>query len=243
LDYMKYQLVKESPKYYQYLSNQFNADSIKVMKSQIEGWMKGFKKMYPEAVFPNVYIVPGLLNSGGTLSESGLYIGGDMYGRSDDMPLDGLNDWQKKVIMKTSDMPTIIMHELMHFEQNYQDPAMKHTVKGMVMGEGVADFLAELLSGKEFKNERTEFLNDKDNWNMIVTDFKETRDTDDISLWLFNGDNVEDRPGDLGYTLGQYIAKSYYNKCSDKKQAIYNLLNTDNVDEIYKESDYAYLLD
>ena len=101
LDHMKHQMVKEAPKYYQYLSKQFSEDSIIVMKYQIEGWMHDFKNMYSEAVFPKVYVVPGVLNSGGTLSEMGLYIGGDMYGRSDDMPTEGLNDWQKKVIMVT----------------------------------------------------------------------------------------------------------------------------------------------
>lgn len=241
--YMKHQMVDKAPKYYQYLQKQFSEDSIIAMKTEIETWMKGLKTIYPMAVFPKVYVVPGVLNSGGTTSEMGMYIGGDMYGRSDQMPTEGLNDWQKKVIMVTEDMSPLIMHELMHFEQNYQDDRMNQMVKGKVIQEGVCDFLAALLTGNPVSNENTRFLEDEDNWSMIVKDFKSTRDSKNLDLWMYNGGSVTDRPGDMGYTLGYLVSKSYYDNHSDKKQAVYNLLNTNNVDEIYLESDYAYLLD
>ena len=53
----------------------------------------------------------------------------------------------------------------------------------------------------------------------------------------------EDRPFDLGYTFGYIISKSYYENHSNKKQVIYDFLNTDDYTKIYQHSDYAFLLD
>jgi hypothetical protein len=55
--------------------------------------------------------------------------------------------------------------------------------------------------------------------------------------------SIEDRPHDLGYTLGYLITKSYFENQEDKQVAVYELLNTDDFTKILKGSDYAYLLD
>jgi len=39
------------------------------------------------------------------------------------------------------------------------------------------------------------------------------------------------------------ITKSYYEQHPDKKQAVYDLLNADDLTEIVKNSSYAYLLE
>jgi uncharacterized protein YjaZ len=65
---------------------------------------------------------------------------------------------------------------------------------------------------------------------------------EDTSKWLYNGGSIEDRPADLGYTVGYLITKSYYEQHPDKKQAVYELLNANDLTEIVKNSSYAYLL-
>ena len=81
--------------------------------------METFRDLYPQAVFPKVYIVPGVLNSGGPATEMGMFLGGDMYGRSPEMPTEELTDWQRGAIMNFSDLPRLTIHELMHFQQSY----------------------------------------------------------------------------------------------------------------------------
>ncbi|MEJ2270675.1 MAG: hypothetical protein P8Y04_13030, partial [Desulfobulbaceae bacterium] len=102
LNAMYGQMINASPEYFHYLKNQFNPDSLEALKTKTTDWMRKFKSIYPKAVFPKVYIVPGILNSGGTATEMGLFIGGDMYGRSETMPTEGLTNWQKDAIMKVS---------------------------------------------------------------------------------------------------------------------------------------------
>lgn len=243
LDNMYAQIINASPDYYQYLKGQFNPDSLTALKSKTSNWMRKFKKIYPKAVFPKVFVVPGILNSGGTATEMGMFVGGDMYGRSDSMPTQGLNDWQKGAIMNFAELPKLTIHELMHFQQSYGDTENVETVLGAIIAEGVCDFFVELSSGEELKNENLAYLEDPDNMVKILADLQEDLLTEDNSRWLYNGESIEDRPHDLGYTMGYLISKSYYENHSDKRQAIYDLFNTNDFTSILKGSKYAFVLE
>ncbi len=243
LNNMYGQMINASPDYFHYLKNQFNPDSTKALKSKTAGWMRNFKNIYPKAVFPKVYVVPGILNSGGTATEMGMFVGGDMYGRSDSMPTAGLTNWQKEAIMKVSDLPGLTIHELMHFQQNYQDTKNNETVLAQVIGEGVCDFLVELCSGEELKNSNLMYLSDEENEQKIMNDLKNDLFSEDNSKWLYNGGSIDDRPHDLGYAIGYLISKSYYRHAEDKQKAVFELLNTNDFLTILKGSDYSYLLE
>lgn len=241
-DQMYGQMINAAPGYYRYLKGQFNPDSVRAMKAQTTAWMQRFKTLYPKAVFPKVYVVPGILNSGGTASEMGMFLGGDMYGKSPGMPTAELNDWQQNSIMEVADLPRLTLHELMHFQQNYQDDRHGDALLAGVIGEGVCDFLVELCSGIPLKNENLRFLEVPENRGRIFADLEAELLGSDTSKWLYNGDGVEDRPHDLGYTVGYLITKSYYENQADKQQAIDELLNTNDFTSIVAGSAYAWLL-
>ncbi len=236
------QMINAAPGYYRYLEGHFNPDSVRAIKAMTTRWMEIFQTLYGEAVFPKVYVVPGILNSGGTASEMGMFLGGDMYGKSDGMPTEELNDWQRNSIMEVSDLPRLALHELMHFQQNYQDDVYDETLLAGIIREGVCDFLAELCSGIPMQNENLLFLEDSVNHQRIFKDLQVELLGADASKWLYNGDAVEDRPHDLGYTVGYLITKTYYENQADKPQAVWNLLNTGDFTSIVRGSDYAYLL-
>ena len=236
------QMINGTPAYYEYLKNYLKPDSLTMLDKKISGWMRNFQKIYPQAVFPKVYVVPGILNTGGTATEMGMFVGGDMYGRSDAMPTEGLTDWQKGAIMKFSDLPGLTIHELMHFQQSYKDTENRETVLMGIIGEGVCDFLVELASGKPLKNSNLDYLDDPENKAFILEELRNDLFSKDNSKWLYNGGSIEDRPHDLGYTMGYLISKSYYDKHENKQEAVYELLNTADVVSILNESDYAFLL-
>ena len=48
-------------------------------------------------------------------------------------------------------------------------------------------------------------------------------------------------PPDMGYKLGKAICASYYDNSTDKEQAVFELLNTDNFGAILSGSDFGYL--
>lgn len=236
------QMINATPEYYLYLKNYLQTDSLIMLDQKITGWMRNFKTIYPQAVFPKVFVVPGILNTGGTATEMGMFVGGDMYGRSDSMPTEGLSDWQRGAIMRFSDLPGLTLHELMHFQQSYRDSLNQETVLMQIIGEGVCDFLAELSSGKPLSNENLDYLEDSGKKDFILKELKKDLFSKDNSRWLYNGGSIEDRPHDLGYTMGYLISKSYYENHADKKTAVYELLNTDDVVSILSNSDYNFLL-
>ena len=237
------QMINGTPAYYEYLKNYLQPDSLTALNSKTTAWMRNFQKIYPQAVFPKVFIVPGILNSGGTATEMGIFVGGDMYGRSEEMPTEGLNDWQKGAIMKFSDLPALILHELMHFHQSYGDREIEETVLMGIIIEGVCDFLVELSSGNQLQNDNLKYLEDPHNRNFIFEELRQELFLKDSSKWLYNGGSIEDRPYDLGYTIGYLITKSYYNLQEDKQKAVYELLNTDDVVSILRQSEYSFLLE
>ncbi len=243
LDNMYGQMINGSPEYYLYLKEHFNLDSMEAMRSTTTKWMQNFKSIYQDAVFPKVYVVPGILNSGGTATEMGLFVGGDMYGKSASMPVKGLSDWQKGAIMRLQDLPGLTLHELMHFQQNYQDHEFGDTVLAQIIGEGVCDFLVELSSGIPLQNSNLNYLENEKNRELVLQDLKRELLTEDSSNWLYNGGSIENRPHDLGYTIGYLITKSYYENAKDKKEAIKELLTTSDMLSILKNSSYAFLLE
>ncbi|MEJ2584334.1 MAG: DUF2268 domain-containing putative Zn-dependent protease [Robiginitalea sp.] len=243
IDNMYGQMINAAPGYYRYLKSRFQPDSLKGFRETILESMERFREQYPKAVFPKVYIVPGILNSGGTATEMGMFLGGDMYGRSPQMPVEYLTDWQAGAIMAFSDLPRLTMHELMHFQQNYGDTGKRETLLSAVIREGVCDFMVELSSGQPMSNENLTFLEDPANEAWIFGELQQELTGDDYSKWLYNGGSIEDRPQDLGYTVGYLICKSFYEQSPDKIKAVDELLNTDDFNKIVRNSEYAYLLD
>jgi len=243
IDQMYGQIINAAPEYYKYLQGQFNPDSVNLVKETIVASMTRFRELYPQAVFPKVYIVPGILNSGGTATEMGMFLGGDMYGKSPEMPTLELTEWQKDAIMNFSDLPRLTIHELMHFQQNYQDEEHRETLLSAIVHEGVCDFMVELCSGEVLANDNLEFLSNSDNEKWVFEELAAELLEEDTSKWLYNGGSIEDRPADLGYTVGYLITKSYYGQHPDKKQAVYDLLNANDLTKIVKNSSYAYLLE
>lgn len=237
------QMINASPRYYSFLKKHFDPERLQAMKEVTSAWMVRFKEIYPQAVFPKVYVVPGLLNSGGTATEMGLFVGGDMYGKSNEAPLGELTDWQQAAIMEASSLPTLSLHELMHFQQNYADPVNRNNLLFNLVQEGVCDLLVELCSGEDLRNSNLTYLQDPGNRERILAELKQELYAEDLSKWMYNGGSIQDRPHDLGYTLGYLITKSYYSRQDDKQRAIYELLNSRDLTGIVKESDYAFLLD
>lgn len=175
--------------------------------------------LYPDAEFPDVYIVIGRLNSGGTTSERGLLIGADMYGMYPDTPTEELNDWLREVLKPMDGLPHIIAHELIHYQQDF---AQSDTLLAAALREGSADFLAELISGRHINAHVHEWANPRE--SELWEAFREQMLGSDYAGWLYGGERPESWPADLGYWVGYQITAAYYEQAEDKRQAIADIL-------------------
>ena len=208
---------------------------IQSMKGRIKESFRKFKSLYDDAVFPNVYFVIGCLNSGGTVSDSGLLIGAEMYGRTSNTPEDELSDWLKQVVKPVDNVPYIVAHELIHYQQKY--PAGERTLLREAIKEGSCDFIGELISGKQIDQHVHDYANPRE--RELWTEFKSEMHSTNLTNWLYNANSTsKDRPADLGYYIGYQICAAYYQAAKDKKQAIKDILEIKDFDKFLNDSGY-----
>ena len=226
--------VEAAPKYYAGL----RAQSAKVenYKPQMLASFKKLKEIYPDAVFPNVYFLVGRMNAGGTVTYKGLLIGVEMYGKTDDASVAELSGWKKSSVGRIEEIPFIVAHELVHYQQKYGLDGSELSLLGKSLHEGSADFIGELIAGGNINPNLHEYGNPRE--KQLWLEFKKEMNNKDASNWLYQGDKAKDKPADLGYYVGYRIAESYYNKAKDKKQAIKDILEIKDFNAFLKASGY-----
>ncbi|MEO1625376.1 MAG: hypothetical protein AAFV25_09470 [Bacteroidota bacterium] len=246
VDRIHHVMIQKNVDYYRYLQSYFTDDKLEKVSQESKTMMQRFSELYPKAVFPKAYIVPDLINGSGTLTELGLYIGGDMFAKSDRMPVENLNDWQRSTINEFDNMKYHLVHELMHFQQSYSDFENRELLLGKMIEEGSCDFLVSLLTDDKKASpgvqRNLDYVAIPENKAFVMKELQRDLYSGDLSKWMHNGGAITDRPSDLGYTVGFLVCKSYYDNSSDKKAAIHTLLNTDDFKEIYRASEYSHIL-
>lgn len=220
--FIKYRI--ESAKNLQKVAKKRKADYERIREAsanvasyegQIKQAYQSLKEWYPKAVFPPAYFVIGAYNSGGTSTNVGIIMGVEMQ---QDM----------------SNLPYIVAHELIHYNQHYN--TKNQSLLSQSIKEGSADFIGELISGKQINENAQTYGNA--NEEMLCKEFVSIMNSDDYQGWLYGGKRKEDRPADLGYWIGYKISKAYYDKAVDKKQAVSEILNVKDFDAFLKTSGY-----
>lgn len=214
-----------------YSSIKPSTDKIAGMKTDIINSLVKLKDLYPEAIFPPVYFVIGGMSSGGTSSDDGLIIGAEMYGMTAETPKGELNDWLLTVLKPVEEVPHIVAHELIHFQQPYDGGSLLQAS----LKEGSADLIAELISGKHINGHVHDFANPKE--KELWLEFREKMLKEDYDGWLYS--SAPGRPNDLGYWMGYQISKAYYDKMQDKQKAIHDILNIKDAEKFLADSGYA----
>ncbi len=224
--------IDKHPKYYAALRE--SSGKAATHKDKIRACFHKLKELYEPAVFPNVYFLIGSMNSGGTITDTGLLIGVDMYGMTKTTSADELDSWHKAVLKPIDEIPYIVAHELIHFQQKY--PMLDSTLLSKAIREGSADFVGELISGSLINVHLHKYGNPRE--HELWTKFKLEMDGRDYSKWLFQGDAAKDGPADLGYYVGYKICESYYKDAADKQAAIKAILEIKDFKEFLKASKY-----
>jgi hypothetical protein len=219
------------PKYY--ASIRPSTLQIAKMEKRMRKAFVKFKNIYPDAVFPDVYFLVGIANTGGTTGPSGLLIGAEMYGQTKDTPIDELPEWLRLVLAGVDQLPGIVAHESCHYNQ---DLPRQETLLAKSLQEGSCDLIGELISGQNINDKLKPY--GRANEAAIWRDFSAEIDNPKISNWFYNAATSKDRPGDLGYHVGYLISNAYYNKAKDKRQAVRDILNIKDYRKFHLESGY-----
>ncbi|MEW5930843.1 MAG: hypothetical protein AB1941_25560 [Gemmatimonadota bacterium] len=205
------------------------------MEPEIRAAFARLEELYPEAVFPDVYLVVGRLSSGGTVSGRGLLIGTEMYGVTPETPTDELHLGLRRIVGPPEDLPHTVAHELVHVQQA---PLRDRTLLAGALREGGADFLADLVVPRSTPPFYAVWgaAHERDVWETFAAEMHQT----DWRGWIGNnGTATEAWPADLGYFVGYRIAQEYYARAADKPAAFRALLRLDDPAAILRESGYA----
>ncbi|HEX6280246.1 MAG TPA: DUF2268 domain-containing putative Zn-dependent protease [Pyrinomonadaceae bacterium] len=226
--------INNAPRYYKALREP--SSKVASYEPKIRASFRKLQELYPDSVFPDVYFLIGRMSSGGTLTDKALLIGVDMYGKNGDAPIDELGNWHKSVVGSIDRLPVIVAHELIHYQQKYSRPNGSSLLTRAI-GEGSADFIAQLISGGNVNPHLHEYGNpiEKELW----LEFEKEMNGSDVSNWMYQGENAKDRPADLGYYMGYKITEAYYNNAADKQQAVRDILEIKDINEFFKKSGYA----
>lgn len=193
------------------------------------------ESMYPDAIFPDVYILMGRMNSGGTVGKAGLLIGFEMHGMQPHTPTDELGDWEKSVMQPVEAMPHIIAHELIHYQQEWLSGMPPLLVQ--VFREGSADFVTELISGRHINHHVHDWALPREAgiWEHFSARMHDT----DSAGYLYGGERPDGWPQDVGYFVGYRIAQAYYEQAENKQQALADILKSPDVEALLAKSGYA----
>lgn len=210
-----------------------NTLQVDAFKEQIRSSFRKLKTIYPDALFPDVYFVIGRWTSAGTVSSSGLLIGTDMLSKSNDVPLAELNLWERNNYKSVENLPYITAHELIHYEQG--NMAQDTTTLSACIREGMADFIGELIAGKNSNPRLHEFAKGKE--KAIWSDFEKDMYLNRSENWIANSSQeTAGHPADLGYWIGYQVCKAYYETTGDPGKAIYDMLHIKNYRKFLQKS-------
>ena len=224
--------IDRMPRYYASIRPQ--TLQVQRMEKRMRSAFEKFKSIYTAAVFPDVYFLIGVANSGGTTGRSGLLIGTEMYGKTANSPLDELSAWLRVVLSTVDQVPAIVAHESCHYNQRYNTAPDQRHLLGKALQEGACDTIGELISGRTI-NEHLKIYgrtHDAEIWR----DFEADMYKPDYSKWIYNASTAKEKPADLGYYVGYLITRAYYRNAKNKRQAVHDILNIQDARAFFEAS-------
>jgi len=192
---------------------------IKGKGKVIKDYFNDFDELYPEAIFPDVYFLIGINNTGGTISKKGLLIGVERFENADAIPY-------------------TVIHELIHYQQKYYFIPRSFNLLEQSIMEGSADFLCELVTGTH--NNKETYAYGDTHEKVLKAEFQEIMHRkwkEGWEGWMYGGAK-EGRPNDLGYWMGYQIVNAYYDQSTDKKKAIEEILTIKDFNDFTEKSGY-----
>jgi uncharacterized protein YjaZ len=173
--------------------------------------------------------------AGSTAQEPGLLIGVDQKACDPGVDDSELTLVQRNRCASATELPGLIVHELIHNNQQPQDG----TLLSAAIREGMADFVAELVTGSLGSNARLHRYgnaHEQELWTAFARDMGGAN----TKNWLANpAQETVEKPCDLGYYVGYKICQAYYTQAADGNRALAELLQTKDFPALLQRSGYA----
>lgn len=208
--------------------------AVTAQKPEILAAFRRLQQLYPPVRFNDAYFLMGGF-AGSTAQPPGLLMEVEQTVCGPGVDTSELTLVQRNRCGALTDLPAIIAHEMVHNVQQPHDG----TLLGGVIREGMADFIAELITGQPGSNGRLHSYgnaHERELWAQFVPEMNGR----DPRNWLANSkQETAERPCDLGYYVGYRICQAYYEQAPNKQRAVKELLETKDFTALLARSGYA----
>jgi hypothetical protein len=233
--------IAKYPKFY----NSVRANTLEAKKTEpfIDDIFNKFKAIYPSFKPIKAYFVMGVITRGGGGFGDIVLIGTEISACNDKVDLSEIKIEALKKVLGTEGavvqkIKNMVAHECVHTQQKNEldSTAINCPLLYTCMLEGSCDFIGELLVGGQINKVAQDYgdAHEKELWQQ----FKAELCSEKTENWVYNFLKATDKPADLGYYFGYKIAKAYFEKAIDKKQAIIDILKLKNPLQFLEKSGY-----
>jgi hypothetical protein len=206
----------------------------------------GLNGLLPERPLPQIYMLVGRGNTGGTAAPGAQLLGLEVLCREARTP-----------IAFRAELRAFFAHETAHTFQTVTDTPeqIAEPLLTQIIVEGVADYIAQLVTGEVPNAGREAYgrAHERELWVQFMKDRAEANrnynhtsgytPAGDAAFghWLYNGSKgrIVGWEPDMGYWLGAQIASAYMARAADRHAAIRELLAPEDPAQILLKSRYA----
>ena len=185
------------------------------------------KTIYPTLKPAKIYFTVGAFRSGGTTMDSLVLIGSEIamadsnaYTQEFEADNPGLASY-----LKTSPVNSLVFTNVHEYVHTQQKTTVAQNLLGQCVLEGVAEFIAETATGKHSTLPALTY--GKANKKPIAEIFGSQMFNASNGFWLYSNAENEFKIRDLGYYVGYAICEGYFNKASDKRQSVKEMIELD----------------
>lgn len=207
-----------------------NTLNVSELYPEIESDILKLKSYYPDLKPMPIYFSIGGFRTGGTIHENKILIGSEISLTDEKTITDELPEWRKPFFVKYKNpikgMALLCTHEYIHTQQKeFVDNLLSYCLY-----EGIAEFVSCKVTEKASDAPAITF--GKANEREVVKQFvKDLFTGENIYNWLWGENSNQLKVRDLGYYIGYEIAERHFNKSTDKKKAIKELIELDFTNE------------
>lgn len=217
-----------------------STDRIPQYTTTIEAVFDSYRQVFPDFREPAVCFAIGVMSTGGTISKEWILLGTEIVLADSSVDKSELSAWLKSVTPEKVQVAEFVAHETVHLLQPYGFAylwgSLRHRLLTQSIHEGAADFIAKTVSGSSIN--KNIYTYGQQHEVELWQEFQQSMLGNDISQWLYNGNNTDGRPADLGYYIGYKICEHYYENADDKTKALQEIISIKNYKRFLKKSGY-----
>lgn len=224
-DTLYVQLINEYPKFWN--SIRPNTLTIKDKTAELNQAVEKLRQYYPDLKDAKMYFTIGGLRSGGTVTDGMVLVGAEIATGTATVDVSEFKDsWLRNAFSRQTldNIVYLNLHEYIHTQQN----GGNNRVLNQSIKEGSCDFIAELVLGSPIQ---THYLTyGRVHAQQVQQLFKQEMFSNRTANWMYNGKRKAEGY-DLGYYVGYEICRLYYDKATDKQQAVKDIIELNYSDD------------